>query len=282
MAIEKIGRVTVLGTLGAGANSTILRVRREADARDYALKIIPVTCEDDHKYLEQARHEFRVGQMLAHPNLVKVFAFETESDWRFRVKKAKLLVEYVPGDPLDAVPLSAPARLTRVFEKIASGVAHMHSQGVLHADLKPNNVMLGRGTSVKVIDFGLAWIKAEPKSRVQGTPEYMAPETASHKLVNERTDIYNFGATLYRTLTLHHPPGMVALAGLAMTEEVARRLYKPVLELMPGCDARLAKLIDSCLEYKARRRPASMGEVQAELDKLADEMASKYGDPDAG
>ena len=63
---------------------------------------------------------------------------------------------------------------------------------------------------MKVIDYGLAWIKGEPKDRVQGTPEYMAPETVEHKLINERTDIYNFGATMYRLVTLQLPPSGVA------------------------------------------------------------------------
>ena len=63
---------------------------------------------------------------------------------------------------------------------------------------------------MKVIDYGLAWIKGEAKDRVQGTPEYMAPETVEHKLINERTDIYNFGATMYRLVTLQLPPCWVA------------------------------------------------------------------------
>ena len=105
------------------------------------------------------------------------------------------------------------AKLVQVFERIADGLTHMHKQGVFHADLKPNNLILGRGTRVKVIDYGLAWIKGEPKDRVQGTPEYMAPETVEHKLINERTDIYNFGATMYRLVTLQLPPCWVDRRG---------------------------------------------------------------------
>src|SRR5437588_546166 len=110
MAAEKIGKFQVLETLGTGAHSTILRVRRDADGKEYALKVVPVGGEEDKKYLEQARHEFRVGQMLNHPNLIKVFAFETESDWLFRVKQAKLLIEYANGKTLDQVQLLNPAK----------------------------------------------------------------------------------------------------------------------------------------------------------------------------
>ena len=79
MAIDKIGKFTILDTLGSGAHSSILHIRRAEDEREYALKLVPIDDKDDLKYLEQAKHEFRVGQMLNHPNLVKVYAFETDS-----------------------------------------------------------------------------------------------------------------------------------------------------------------------------------------------------------
>ena len=274
--MDKIGKVVVLATLGAGANSSIVRVRRESDGREYALKLVPIDSDDDKKYLDQAKHEYRVGQMLDHPNIMKVYCFETESNWRFRIKKAKLLSEYVPGETLDNVRLANPAKMLRVFEQIASGVAHMHKQGVIHADLKPNNVMLVRDHSVKIIDFGLAWIKGEPKSRVQGTPGYIAPETATNKMVNERTDIYNFGATMYRLVTFQLPPDTIPVAeGLELTAETYETLFKPVRSLMPGVNAELAELIERCLSFAALDRPGRMSEVQGILDRLADEAAGE-------
>ena len=279
--MDKIGKVAVLATLGAGANSSIVRVRREADGREYALKLVPVEGDDDKKYLEQARHEFRVGRMLDHPGIMKVYCLETESDWLFRVKKAKLLTEYVPGQTLDTVKLHRPAKMLRVFEKVASAVAHMHKKGVVHADLKPNNIILGRGTNVKIIDFGLAWVKGEPKGRVQGTPGYIAPETATKKMVNERTDIYNFGATMYRLVTFQLPPDTIPAAeGLELEAGTFAELLKPVAEIMPGANAELAALIHQCLSFKALERPARMSEVQGTLDRLADEAAAEFGDPD--
>src|SRR4030095_11156633 len=210
MAISKIGKFAVLGNLGTGAHSSILHVRRADDDKEYALKLIDIEDEDDKKYLEQAKHEFRVGQMLNHPNLVKVYCFETEGGWFSGPKKAKLLLGYVPGRTMDKLTLLRMAKLARVFERIADGLTHMHKQGVFHADMKPNNLIYERGTRVKVIDYGLAWIKGEPKDRVQGTPEYIAPETVSHKLISERTDIYNFGATMYRLPTPPAPPAGAA------------------------------------------------------------------------
>ena len=279
--MDKIGKFTVLHTLGSGAHSSILHVRREEDAKEYALKLVPIDGKDDLKYLEQAKYEYRVGQMLSHPNLVKVHCFETEGGWFSGPKKAKLLIEYVPGKTMDRLPLLRMAKLLRVFERIADGVTHMHKQGVLHADLKPNNLILGRGTQVKVLDYGLAWIKGEPKDRVQGTPEYMAPETASHKLVNERTDIYNFGATMYRLVTLQLPPCAVPLpGGLPVVEKMFHEQLKPVRDCNPLVPPVLADLIERCLKFNANKRPERMSQVQGTLDQLADEVAAKCNPAD--
>src|SRR5260370_42683396 len=83
MAIGPIGKFQVLGTLGSGAHSTILHVRRSSDSKQYALKVVPITGKGDLKFLEQAQHEFRVAQLLDHANLLKVFALETPRDWFF-------------------------------------------------------------------------------------------------------------------------------------------------------------------------------------------------------
>src|SRR5438067_871493 len=241
----RIGKFLVLGTLGTGAHSTILHVRRSEDSTNYALKVVPIGGPGDTKYLEQAQHEFRVAQLLDHPNLIKVYALETVKDWLFRVRKVHLLIEYVNGKPLDSVPRLPIPQLVQVFVRIAAALVHMHRRGVYHADLKPNNVLLSRAGDVKVIDFGLAWIKGVGKDRVQGTPEYMAPETHRHKLVNERTDLFNLGATMYRMLTWRHPPSTVSAedGGLAIDHKTFEKLLKPVREFNAQAPPALCDLV---------------------------------------
>src|ERR1700756_4423103 len=97
MAYDKIGKFQVLGTLGTGAHSTILHIRRNADAKHYALKVVPIHGPKELKFLEQARHEFRVAQMLDHPNLIKIHALEVKRDWLFRARKVHLLIDFVNG-----------------------------------------------------------------------------------------------------------------------------------------------------------------------------------------
>jgi serine/threonine protein kinase len=269
---DPIGKFQVLAPLGTGAHSTVLHVRRQADGRQYALKVVPIGAAEEKKFLTQAEHEFHVSQKLDHPNLVKIYALEQVKDWLLRVKKAHLLLEYVNGKPLDeAPPLSLP-KLVRVLGMIAAGLGHMHKKGVLHADMKPNNVMLSRAGDVKIIDYGLAWIKGEAKSRVQGTPEYMAPETVRKKLVNERTDIFNFGATMYRLVTLRLPPSTVGDANMPADAELWHRQLKPVPEVRADCPKELADLIHRCLSFNALKRPETMADVQRELEQIADQL----------
>jgi eukaryotic-like serine/threonine-protein kinase len=269
-----IGKFQVMGTLGTGAHSTILHIRRSADAKHYALKVVPIGGPGDLKFLEQARDEFRVAQMLDHPNLIKIYTLETPRDWLFRLQKVHLLIEYVNGKTLDNLPRIAIPKLVQIFVKIAAGMVHMHRRGVWHADLKPNNILLSRTGDVKIIDYGLAWIKGEEKERVQGTPEYMAPEQAKRGLVNERSDIFNFGATMYRLVTWRLPPSLATTeeGGLPIDVKTWHRLLKPVQECNAEAPPALCNLIHKCLQFDAHKRPDRMSEIQGMLDHLADEL----------
>jgi eukaryotic-like serine/threonine-protein kinase len=272
--ISAIGKYQVLGTLGKGAHSTILHVRRAADSREYALKVVPIESKEDQKFLDQAKHEYRVGQMLGHPNLINIYCLEQKKDWLFRTRRAEELIEYVNGKTLDAVPIPQD-HLVPVFVQIAAGLAHMHRRGVFHADLKPNNVLYGKRGEVKIIDYGLAWIKGEPKDRVQGTPEYMAPETAKSRVINERTDIYNLGATMYRLTTMKLPPSMMAAADpLKIAGKMFASTLTPVQELNKAVPVALADLIHRCLAYDPEKRPERVGEVLDELKRIAEDQGT--------
>src|SRR5438445_7055702 len=240
---DRIGKFQVLGTLGQGAHSTILHIRRSADSKNYALKVVPIGEPEDKKYLEQARHEFEVARKFDHPNLIKIYSLETQRNLLFRVKKVHLLIEYVNGKTLDTFPRLGVPKLVQIFAYVAAGLAHMHRRHVYHADLKPNNILLSRAGDVKIIDYGLAWIKSEPKGRVQGTPEYMAPEQVEKSIVNEHTDIYNFGATMYRLVTWRLPPSpLVEGSDLQMDSRSRAALLKPVQECNPDAPVELCNL----------------------------------------
>jgi serine/threonine protein kinase len=277
--ISSIGAFQVDGTLGTGAHSTILKVRRSADAKHYALKVVPIGKPEDRKFQEQAQHEFRVAQMLDHPNLIKIFCLESMRDWLLRPRKLHLLIEYINGATLDAAPPLSVPKLVQVFVQVANGMVHMHRRGVYHADLKPINILLGKAGEVKIIDFGLAWIKGENKERVQGTPEYMAPEQAVNRIANERSDIYNFGATMYRMVTHRTPPSSIAGgADMLMNLKSLTPRFKPVQEYNSGAPPELCDLIHQCLEYDPHKRPQRVSEVHNVLDHLADALVTSPED----
>jgi serine/threonine protein kinase len=269
-----IGKFAVVSTLGTGAHSTILQIRRNADLKNYALKIVQIDGPEELKFLDQARHEFRVAQMLNHPNLIKIYALETARDWLFRIRKVSLLIEYVEGKTLDTFGRFPISKLVQIFERIASALVQMHRRNVCHSDIKPNNVLLSQRGQVKIIDYGLARCKGEGKGHLQGTPEYMAPEQAKHCHVNELTDIYNFGATMYRLVAWRLPPKtlMEAQSAIPLDAKTWRKLLKPVEECNQEAPTALCDLIHRCLAYHPSERPERMSEIQGALDHLADEL----------
>jgi serine/threonine-protein kinase len=154
----------------------------------------------------------------------------------------------------------------------------MHRRGVYHGDLKPGNIMLSKAGDVKVIDFGTAWIKGQDKGRVQGTPQYMAPEQAKEKVVNEKTDLFNLGATMYRMFTGHHAniagiPGGPDDNGLGY-----RGKLRPPIKIDPKIPGTLNEAIMACLQPNPDSRPAGAFEVEAQLKAVAKYMGLKTND----
>jgi serine/threonine protein kinase len=236
--------------------------------------MVPLNGPQDAKYLEQARHEFRVAQLLDHPNLIKIYSLEIQRDWMFRTRNVRLLIEYVNGRTLDTKPLAVP-RLVQIFARVAAGLAHMHRRNVYHADVKPNNIMLSRAGDVKIIDYGLAWIKGESKGRLQGTPEYMAPEQRKLAVVNEQTDIFNFGATMYRLVTLRLPP---TPGDIPLDARSWKQLLKPVNECNASAPPELCNLIHRCLEFNPNHRPERMTEIREELEPMVEGLVRSPDD----
>lgn len=283
MTIRRIGKYSVVGRLGTGAHSTILHIKREEDGRSYALKIVPIDSAEDRKFLDQAQHEFRIAQMLEHVNLIKVHTLETESNWMFKVKKVNLLIEFVQGSTLDTLKSLSLKKLVPVFVQVATGLVHMHRRGVFHADMKPSNIIVNNRTGqAKIIDYGLAWVKGEGKEgRIQGTPEYLAPETVMMGIVNERTDIFNFGSTMYRMLTFQNTPTLLPQPGTArINAKTFSQLLKPIAEVNAQAPKELCNLVHSCLEFQSENRPERMSEVQGALDRIADEIGPPDDDDD--
>lgn len=260
----------VVNPLGEGAGSVVFLIAdKTRGGKRFALKIIKRQDADDDIYIDQARTEFEVAQKLKHPAIVRIYDCRTKKSW-FKLASVELLMEYVDGKTLDQL-LSGEGRqpdlgqLVLIFCQIASALAMMHRRGVYHGDLKPGNIMLTKAGQVKLIDLGTAWIKGRDKNRIQGTPQYMAPETVTEKVVDEKTDIYTLGATMYRMFT-----GRYANVGVPKPGDSSRasKLAAPI-QINPKIPGTLNETILACLALDPNRRPAGMFEIKGQLDAVA-------------
>jgi serine/threonine-protein kinase len=274
-SLPKLSEMTyrIVNVLGNGAGSTILLITdKTAGGKRYALKVVKRQDADDDVYIAQAMHEYEVSQKLNHESIVKIHDMRVKKSW-FRVTGVELLMEYVEGQTLDEIEAPGIKQLVPVFIQVAGALGHMHRRGVFHGDLKPSNIMVMEDGRVKLIDFGTAWIRGEDKNRVQGTPQYMAPESATERVVDERTDIYNLGATMYRMFTGRHAQQGIPILGDAST----RKLTSPVL-IQPAIPRLVNETILDCLEMSPDRRPAGVFEIKNQLAAAAHQLGLKPSD----
>lgn len=267
-----IGSFEIIGELGKGAGSVIYKIKRKSDLKVYALKVVQIKKPDDKKYLVQIEHENKVLSQLDHPYIVKSFGYETTSSW-FRVTGARLLLELIDGQPLAEFKVLPINRMVSIFRRTAAAMAYLHQKGIYHADIKPENIMVIGVKEAKIIDFGLSWTKGEERNRVQGTLEFLAPEQANNKKVDAKTDIFNFGATMYRVLTGKPVPNLRGTQIRAMSK--VDEFVKPLVELVPTIPPELDVLVRHCVRYNPKERPATMNEIADRLTAIRKSMGER-------
>jgi eukaryotic-like serine/threonine-protein kinase len=174
-------------------------------------------------------------------------------------------MEYVEGKTLDEIEAPELGQLVLVFCQVASALTHMHRRGVFHGDLKPGNIMLTKNGQVKLIDFGTAWVRGQKKDRIQGTPQYIAPEQATEKVIDEKTDIYNLGATMYRMFTGRYVQQDIPKPG-------EDRKLAPPSKSNSRLPAALNELILACVRLDPSKRPSGMFDIRDQLSAIAKQM----------
>ena len=190
-----------------------------------------------------------------------------------RTVEYDIVMDYFPGRMLcDRAGLAMPD-MVAVFLQVARAIEYMHRLGFVHTDIKPENILVDDRGDVRVIDFGVACKRCETKDRVQGTPEFMAPEQVSKKPLDERTDIYNLGATMYKVLTGKVTPEnatIVAPRGNGSDVSLAKHDMRQHNSLVP---AALAHVVEKCARRSRSRRYQRMGEVVEALTAVLRELA---------
>ncbi len=254
----------VVKYLGSGARSSIWSVRQRATGELFALKRVVRRAEGDDRFLEQAENEFDIASRLTHPAVRRCHEIRRIRRW-LRTREVHLIMEYCPGKSVQENRPTDLLEVLRIFTAVAEGLNHMHRNGWLHADMKPNNIIVAPGGTVKIIDLGQGCEVGTIKDRIQGTPDFIAPEQVNRHPLDARTDVFNFGAALYWTLT--GQAIKTVMPKQADTIHLKDELnLQSASELNPEVPPALAALVADCVAFQASKRPASMEPV---LTKLA-------------
>ena len=273
------GRYELGEVLGSGGMSSVYRAFDTLLERNVALKILHPQYLGDDDHVERFRREARSVAQLSHPNVVTVIDRGEDAGREY------IVFELVDGDDLkELVERGGPLPVRRVLElglEVGRALAFAHAQGLVHRDVKPQNVLLDADGRAKVTDFGIArslgTASTTETGTVLGTSHYIAPEQARGERVDALTDVYSFGAVLYELLA-----GDVPFPGDSFLTVAMKHVNEPVpnvLDRRPDVPLRLASLVERCLAKEPADRPASMDEVVGELEAcLADLDAKEDGE----
>lgn len=219
---QKIGHYQILSTLGKGGMGEVYLAHDGKLGRKVALKILPAAFTQNRERLHRFQQEARATSALNHPNILTIFEIG-EADGRHYIA-----AEFIEGETLKQLIASGPAKLSEtldIAEHVASALSAAHGAGIVHRDIKPDNIMMRRDGIVKVLDFGLAKLtptqsgSSDPEDStralvktsagvVMGTVAYMSPEQARGLVVDARSDIWSLGVVIYQMLTGNTPfPG---------------------------------------------------------------------------
>ncbi len=282
----KLGSYEVTSLLGSGGMGDVYLAKDLKLGRNVALKVLPESLSIDKDRLRRFEREARAASALDHSNIVTIHDISEADGCHF------IVMQYVPGKTLGellrAGPLE-PERALRYATQAADGLSKAHSQGVVHRDIKPDNIMVTEDGTVKILDFGLAKL-TEPsdlseaptrelemaytkEGQVIGTVPYMSPEQAQGRKVDEKSDIFSFGCVLYEMITGNRPFQSDSAAGVlaAIIRDEPRR----VKEIMPSSPAALAATIRRALKKDPKDRHSSMAELRRELREIQNSLSTK-------
>ena len=263
--ILDVGGFTILKRIGTGARSTIYLASDEENGTQVALKRVIFERPEDSRVFEQVETEYKVARSVDHPYVRKCFELRKIRSM-FRVKEMLLSMEYFDGTSLEDGPALSLGDVLLVFRMVATGLNAMHQHGFVHCDIKPNNILISKSGPIKIIDLGQSCKIGTVKTRIQGTPDYIAPEQVKRRPLSPKTDIFNLGATMYWALTGKHAPTLIPKKnkfGLPVT--VPRRAPHELKKQLP---TGISKLVMDCIEDDPVNRPSNMMTVISRLDLM--------------
>jgi serine/threonine protein kinase/Tol biopolymer transport system component len=267
----KLGNFEIVELLGRGGMGEVWRARDTRLKRDVAIKVLPAALARDPDRIARFEREARAASALNHPNIVSVYDIGCDNGTYW------IASELVRGDTLrraiEAGPLPAP-KVIEIAVQVAAALATAHATGLVHRDLKPDNIMVTRSGQVKILDFGLAkQQRSSPDSTtadltdegvVLGTAGYMSPEQVRGDAADHRSDLFSFGVVLYEMLC-----GKRAFAGDSSVEVMHAILKDEPPELPASVPPALGRIVRRCLEKEPDRRFQSAADLGFALEALS-------------
>jgi len=250
---RRIGRYEIIQELGQGAMGIVYKALDPNIQRAVAIKVLRSDLASDKEFRQRFQREARSAGKLNHPGIVTIFDAAELGDISF------LVMEYLEGRTLDklieedgALP---PARAVDIAVQTCDALDYAHRAQIIHRDIKPSNIVLSPGGRVKLTDFGIARMMAEPRltrTGLIGTLDYMSPEQAHGKDVDQRTDIYALGVVLFEML-IGRPPFQADSPGATLLKIVSEPLPSP-RALNPAVSAEMEGVILKATDKDPERR----------------------------
>jgi serine/threonine protein kinase len=259
------GRYEIIEELGKGGMGRVYKVFDQKIKEIVALKLIHPEISVNEKAIERFRNELKFARKVSHRNVCRTHDLGEEGYTHF------ITMEYVDGENLKGFIRRAgqltPGKAVSVAKQICEGLAEAHRQGLVHRDLKPQNIMIDREGNARIMDFGIArFVEAEGLTGsgvMIGTPEYMAPEQAESSEIDKRADIYSLGIIIYEMVT-----GKVPFEGKTpltiIVKHKSEQAHDP-RELNPHLSKEMTQLIFKCLEKDREKRYQSAEDLLKDL-----------------
>jgi len=265
-------RYHIIEELGKGGMGRVYKALDKEIQEKVALKLLNPEIAADSKTIDRFRNELKTARQISHKNVCRMYHLSKDEGVYY------ITMEYVRGEDLKSMirmmSRLSPGQAISVAKQLCEGLSEAHRLGVIHRDLKPQNIMIDREGNVKIMDFGIARsVKAKGitgTGMMIGTPEYMSPEQVEGKEADERSDIYAVGVMLYEMLTGRVPfegetPLSIALKQKAELPDDPRKINPQIPE-------DLSRLILRCMEKEKEKRYQKVAEILEELGKIEKAM----------
>jgi len=262
------GRYEIIEELGKGGMGKVYRVEDKKIKQEVALKLVKPEIASDKKTIERFSNELKTARMISHRNVCRMFDLGEEKGTNY------ITMEYISGEDLKSFIRRARQLTTgtaiNIAKQVCEGLIEAHRLGVVHRDLKPQNVMIDKEGNARIMDFGIARSltgKGITGAGVMiGTPEYMSPEQVDGKDPDQRSDIYSLGIILYEMVTGRVP--FEAETPFAVGVMQKSDMPRNPQELNSQIPDNLSQFILRCLEKNKEKRPQSAGELHSELESI--------------